>query len=168
MIRVTASRQEWSSLRTWERKPQRVVTGLKTRSRYVTPCSSRASWIRASVRTSANARPSLRAKRARSRSRLVLVSARASRGGLIERESEGSIRWVIIPFTTAVYRPMFTLQFKASAIRVVGPTRAKRRPKRSLRDRSNNRSVEGRSLANQNDSRYMTAGPGEQILDAYD
>ena len=37
-----------------------VVTGLNTRSRYRTPCSSRASWIRASVRTSANGRPSLR------------------------------------------------------------------------------------------------------------
>ena len=33
MIRETASRQEWSSLRTCERNPQMVVTGLKTRSR---------------------------------------------------------------------------------------------------------------------------------------
>ena len=33
MIRDTASRQLWSSLRTWERKPQMVVTGLNTRSR---------------------------------------------------------------------------------------------------------------------------------------
>jgi hypothetical protein len=43
----------------------------------------------------------------------------------MERKSEGSIRWVIIPYITTTYRSMFTLQFKASAIRVVGPTRAR-------------------------------------------
>ena len=59
MIRATASRQLWSSPSTWERKPQIVVTGLNTRSRYRTPCSSRASSIRGPVRTSANGRPSL-------------------------------------------------------------------------------------------------------------
>jgi hypothetical protein len=33
MIRATASRQDWSSLSTWERKSQMVVTGSNTRSR---------------------------------------------------------------------------------------------------------------------------------------
>ena len=60
MIRDTASRQLWSSLSTWERKPQMVVTGLNTRSRYLTPCSLRTSRMLASVKTSANGRPSLR------------------------------------------------------------------------------------------------------------
>src|SRR4051794_16429946 len=89
MIRATASRQLWSSLRTWERKPQVVVTGLKTRSRYRTPCSSRASWMRDSVRTSAEGSPSLRAKRARSWSMRVMGSALVPRDGLIERCRSG-------------------------------------------------------------------------------
>src|SRR5262249_1692212 len=106
-----------SSLRTWERKPQMVVAGVKTRSQYVTPCSSRASRMRGSVRTSANGRPSWRAKRARSCSRLILDSAWAIRGGTLEFNSGGSICGVIIPAITTVYRLMFTLRFKASAIR---------------------------------------------------
>src|SRR5262249_30066797 len=73
--------------------------------------------MRASVRTSANGRPSLRAKRARSRSRLIRDSASAIRGGTMERKSVETIRWVIIPSITTTYRPMFTLRFKASAIR---------------------------------------------------
>ena len=72
MMRETASRQLWSSLSTWQRKPQMVVTGLNSRSRYLTPCSSRASRMLASVRTSANGSPWLRAKRARNRSKLVM------------------------------------------------------------------------------------------------
>src|SRR5262249_5844022 len=41
------------------------------------------------------------------------------RGGTMGRKSGGSIRWVIIPCITTTYRPMFTLRFKASAIRVI-------------------------------------------------
>src|SRR5262249_49944853 len=48
------------------------------------------------------------------------------RGGTMESKSEGSIRWAIIPPITMAYRPMFTLQFKASAIRPTTPTRARR------------------------------------------
>src|SRR5262249_16931275 len=76
-----------------------------------------ASRMRGSVRTSANGRPSSRAKRARSRSRRIRDSASAIRGGTMGRKSGGSIRWVIIPCITTTYRPMSTLRFKASAIR---------------------------------------------------
>src|SRR5262249_5392518 len=40
-------------------------------------------------------------------------------------KSEGAIRSEIIPYITVVYPRMFTFRFKASAIRVVGPTRAR-------------------------------------------
>src|SRR5262249_47254678 len=43
------------------------------------------------------------------------------RGGTMGRKSGGSIRWVIIPCITTTYRPMFTLRFKASAIRPTTP-----------------------------------------------
>src|SRR6266852_5022996 len=49
-----------------------VVTGLNTRSRYVTPCSLRTSRMLASVKISAKGSPSLRAKRARTASKLVM------------------------------------------------------------------------------------------------
>src|SRR5262245_26801456 len=84
MTRATASRQLWSSLRTWERKPQRVVAGPNTRSRYSTPCSSSTSRMLAWVKTSANGRPWSRAKRARTASREVmgdLKCLRCERGG---------------------------------------------------------------------------------------
>src|SRR5262249_21187080 len=71
----TVSRQLWSSLRTWLRKPQRVVTGLNSRSRYLTPCSLRASRMLISLKESAKGSPWSRAKRARTSSRVV-------RGGL--------------------------------------------------------------------------------------
>ena len=63
MILDTASRQLWSSLRTWLRKPQMVVTGLKTRSRYLMPCSLRASRMLSSLKESAKGSPWPRAKR---------------------------------------------------------------------------------------------------------
>src|SRR5262249_42433921 len=86
MTRETASRQPWSSLRTWLRKPQMVVAGPNTRSRYSTPCSVRTSMMLASVKTSANGSPSLRAKRARTASRLGIESPSAFRGGVLGTE----------------------------------------------------------------------------------
>src|SRR5262249_33797625 len=72
MIRETASRQLWSALRTWLRKPQRVVTGLNSRSRYWTPCWLRASRRLGSLKDSAKGSPWSRAKRARTSSRVVM------------------------------------------------------------------------------------------------
>src|SRR5262245_796116 len=72
MILETVSRQLWSSLKTWLRKPQMVVTGLNRRSRYRTPCSSRASRMLRWVKESAKGSPWSRAKRARTSSRLVM------------------------------------------------------------------------------------------------
>jgi hypothetical protein len=51
------SRQLRSSLRTWLRKPQMVVTGLNRRSRYLTPYWWRASRMLDSVKGSAKGRP---------------------------------------------------------------------------------------------------------------
>ncbi len=49
-----------------------ALTELNTRFRYLTPCSLRTSRMLASVKMSANGSPSLRAKRARTASRLVI------------------------------------------------------------------------------------------------
>jgi hypothetical protein len=48
MRRATAARQEWSSLRTWDRKVQRVTSGVKIRPEVV-PTSS--ATIRATLAT---------------------------------------------------------------------------------------------------------------------
>ena len=74
MILDTASRQLWSSLRTWLRKPQMVVTGLNTRSRYLMPCSLRASRMLVSLKESAKGSPWSRAKRARTSFRVVMAN----------------------------------------------------------------------------------------------
>src|SRR5262249_24660652 len=76
MIRDTASRQLWSSLRTWLRKPQMVVTGLNSRSRYLTPCSLRASRMLAWVKESANGSPWSRANRARTSCRFIIYGSK--------------------------------------------------------------------------------------------
>jgi hypothetical protein len=55
-------RQLQSSLGTWLRKPQMVVTGLKSRSRYLTPYWRRASRMLDSVKGSTKGRPWLHAK----------------------------------------------------------------------------------------------------------
>src|SRR5262249_56723696 len=75
MIRETASRQLWSALRAWLRKPQRVLTGLNSLSRNGTPCSSRASRMLSSLKESAKGSPWSRAKRARTSSRVVIGGA---------------------------------------------------------------------------------------------
>src|SRR5262249_39857389 len=72
MILETVSRQLGSSLRTWLRKPQMVVTGLNSRSRSWTPYSWRASRMLGSLRESAKGSPWSRAKRARTSSRVVM------------------------------------------------------------------------------------------------
>src|SRR5262249_23150599 len=76
--RTTVSRQLWSSLRTWLRKPQIVVTGLNRRSRYWTPCSLRASRILRSLQESAKSKPWSRAKRARTSCKVVMVGSQRS------------------------------------------------------------------------------------------
>src|SRR5260370_24548681 len=76
MILDTASRQLWSPPSTWLRKPQIVVTGLNTRSRYLIPCSLRAARMLRSLKESANGRPWSRAKRARTSFRVVIGDLR--------------------------------------------------------------------------------------------
>src|SRR5262249_28825418 len=76
--RATVSRQLWSSLRTWLRKPQMVVTGLNRRSRYWTPCSLRASRTLRSLKESAKGSPWSRAKRARTSCKVVMVGSQRS------------------------------------------------------------------------------------------
>ena len=71
----------------------------------------------ASVKTSAKGSPSLREAGAEP-IQARHGSASAIRGGTIAMNSVGSIRRVIIPYITMPYGSMFTLRFKASAIRV--------------------------------------------------
>src|SRR5262249_27492292 len=78
MMRDTLSRQLWSSLRTWPRKPHKVVLGLNRRSRYWTPCWSRASRIWRSVNASAKGSPCSRAKRARTSCKVVMEKPKRS------------------------------------------------------------------------------------------
>src|SRR5438128_7613946 len=79
-MRETASRQLWSSLRAWLRKPQMVVIGLNSLSRKRTPCSSRAARILGRLREAAKGRPWSRAKRARTSSRVVIEWPRVAWG----------------------------------------------------------------------------------------
>src|SRR5262249_22434285 len=82
MTRATVSRQLWSSLRTWRRKPQVVVPGRNRRSRYWTPCSWRASRMLRSLKESAKGNPWSRAKRARTSWRVVMVGSQRSWAGM--------------------------------------------------------------------------------------
>src|SRR5262249_2764191 len=80
MIRDTVSRQLWSALRAWLRKPQMVVTGLNSLSRYVTACSLRASRMLRSLKESAKGSPWSRAKRARTSCKVVMGALKYSGG----------------------------------------------------------------------------------------
>src|SRR5947209_15699109 len=86
MTRATASRQLWSSLRTWLRKPQMVVTGLNSLSRNWTPCWLRASRMLDSVKESAKGSPWSRAKRARTSSRVVMRESQRSWAEVVRTE----------------------------------------------------------------------------------
>src|SRR5262249_5388241 len=72
LIRDTVSRQLGSALRAWLRKPQRVVAGLNSLSRYLTPCSLSGSRMLDSLKDSEKGSPWSRAKRARISCRLVI------------------------------------------------------------------------------------------------
>src|SRR3974377_1167258 len=91
MILDTASRQLWSSLRTWERKPQMVVTGPNTLSRYLKSCTLRASRMLVSLKESAKGSPWSRAKRARTSFKVVIGESQKSRVE-VERTREASRR----------------------------------------------------------------------------
>src|SRR4051812_31130041 len=93
MTRDTVSRQLWSSLRTWLRKPQMVVAGPNTRSRYLTWCSLSTPKMLASVRTPANGSPWFCANRARTVSKLVIEYPSVFRVGI------GDVGWgaLVVP-----------------------------------------------------------------------
>src|SRR5947207_9318 len=72
MILDTVSRQLWSSLRTWLRKPQIVVPGLNSLAGEVTPGWWRAWRMLSSLKESAKGSPWWRVKRARTCSKVVM------------------------------------------------------------------------------------------------